>query len=122
MRDATRRRATVGSIASFDALACARRSRRNPPSMLMIWWDEVREQLLTMDGVLVLGRSHFGGGATGLCSTPCLREVASRGVWVSGLSGRESSKWGVKQVLYRTKHLGWGTDTHLYRTVPRILP
>jgi hypothetical protein len=24
---------------------------------------------------------------------------------------------GVKEVLYRTKHLGWGTDTHLYRTV-----
>jgi hypothetical protein len=23
---------------------------------------------------------------------------------------------GVKEVLYRTKHLGWGTDTHLYRT------
>jgi len=22
----------------------------------------------------------------------------------------------VKEVLYRTKHLGWGTDTHLYRT------
>jgi hypothetical protein len=24
---------------------------------------------------------------------------------------------GVKEVLYRTKSLGWGTDTHLYRTV-----
>jgi hypothetical protein len=23
---------------------------------------------------------------------------------------------GVKEVLFRTKHLGWGTDTHLYRT------
>src|SRR5215469_11763311 len=23
---------------------------------------------------------------------------------------------GVKEVLYRTKHLGWGSDTHLYRT------
>jgi hypothetical protein len=23
---------------------------------------------------------------------------------------------GVKEVLHRTKHLGWGTDTHLYRT------
>src|ERR1700684_4531254 len=26
-------------------------------------------------------------------------------------------KMGVKEVLHRTKHLGWGTDTHLYRTV-----
>jgi hypothetical protein len=25
-------------------------------------------------------------------------------------------KMGVKEVLYHTKHLGWGTDTHLYRT------
>jgi hypothetical protein len=25
-------------------------------------------------------------------------------------------KMGVKEVLYRTKHLGWGTDTHLYCT------
>ena len=25
-------------------------------------------------------------------------------------------KMGVKEVLYRTKHLGWGTDTNLYRT------
>ena len=23
---------------------------------------------------------------------------------------------GVKEVLYRTQHLGWGTDTHLYRS------
>jgi hypothetical protein len=25
-------------------------------------------------------------------------------------------KMGVKEVLYRTRHLGWGADTHLYRT------
>ena len=25
-------------------------------------------------------------------------------------------KMGVKEVLHRTKHLAWGTDTHLYRT------
>jgi len=25
-------------------------------------------------------------------------------------------KIGVKEVLYTTRHLGWGTDTHLYRT------
>jgi hypothetical protein len=25
-------------------------------------------------------------------------------------------KMGVKEVLYRTKHLGWGSDTYLYRT------
>ena len=24
---------------------------------------------------------------------------------------------GVKEVLYRTKHLGWGTGTYIYRTI-----
>jgi len=29
-------------------------------------------------------------------------------------------KMGVKEVLYRTKHLGWGTDTQLYRDVATL--
>jgi hypothetical protein len=44
-----------------------------------------------------------------------LRNVASRGVWVSAHPD-VVLKMGVKEVLYRTKHLGWGTDTRLYRT------
>ena len=44
-----------------------------------------------------------------------LRDVASRGPWVSAHPD-VILKMGVKEVLYRTKHLGWGTDTHLYRT------
>ena len=44
-----------------------------------------------------------------------LRDVASRGAWVSAHPD-VILKMGVKEVLYRTKHLGWGTDTHLYRT------
>jgi hypothetical protein len=43
-----------------------------------------------------------------------LRDVASRGVWVSAHPD-VILKMGVKEVLYRTKDLGWGTDTHLYR-------
>jgi hypothetical protein len=27
---------------------------------------------------------------------------------------------GVKEVLHRTKHLGWGTDTHLYRSAEQF--
>jgi hypothetical protein len=45
-----------------------------------------------------------------------LREVASEGVWVS-THPDVILKIGVKEVLYRTRHLGWGTDTHLYRSV-----
>ena len=44
-----------------------------------------------------------------------LRNVASRGIWVSA-DPDVILKMGVKEVLHRTKHLGWGSDTHLYRT------
>lgn len=45
-----------------------------------------------------------------------LREIASRGVWVS-THPDVTKKMGVKEVLYATRHLGWGTDTHLYRSL-----
>ena len=45
-----------------------------------------------------------------------LRDVASRGPWVSAHPDI-ILQMGVKEVLYRTKHLGWSTDTHLYRGV-----
>jgi hypothetical protein len=43
-----------------------------------------------------------------------LRDVASRGIWVSAHPD-VILKMGVKEVLHRTKQLSWGTDTHLYR-------
>ena len=76
--------------------------------------EEVREQLLRVDGVLVWvdpisdGRNRFGLDAL-------LRDVASRGIWVS-THPDVTQKMGVKQVLYATRQLGWGTDTRLYRT------
>src|SRR6202035_259145 len=42
-----------------------------------------------------------------------LREVASKGIWVSAHPD-VILKMGVKQVLYRTKSLGWGSDTYVY--------
>ncbi len=44
-----------------------------------------------------------------------LRDVASKGPWVSAHPD-VILKMGVKEVLHRTKHLGWGTHTLLYRT------
>jgi len=76
--------------------------------------DEVRQQLLAVDGVLVwVDPIHAGQTRTVLDAM--LREVATRGPWVSAHPD-VILKMGVKEVLYRTKHLGWGTDTHLYRT------
>ncbi len=75
---------------------------------------EVREQLLAVDGVLVwVDPLHQGMTRTVLDAM--LRDVAERGPWVSA-HPEVILKMGVKEVLYRTKHLGWGTDTHLYRT------
>jgi hypothetical protein len=76
--------------------------------------DEVREQLLAADGVLVWV-DPITGGKTRAVLDAMLRDVASRGPWVSAHPD-VILKMGVKEVLHRTKHLGWGTDTHLYRT------
>jgi len=76
--------------------------------------DEVREQLHTADGVLVwVDPIHQGKTRTTLDAL--LRDVASRGPWVSAHPD-VILKMGVKEVLFRTRHLGWGCDTHLYRT------
>src|SRR5271169_222292 len=76
--------------------------------------DEVREQLLAVDGVLVWV-NPIHGGKTRTVLDAMLRDVASCGPWVSAHPD-VILKMGVKEVLHRTKHLGWGTDTHLYRT------
>src|ERR1700680_2272473 len=75
---------------------------------------EVREQLLAVDGVLVWV-DPISGGKTRAVLDPMLRDIASRGPWVSAHPD-VILKMGAKEVLHRTKHLGWGTDTHLYRT------
>jgi uncharacterized protein DUF6815 len=76
--------------------------------------DDVGEQLLKLDGVLVwVDPISDGQNRTQLDAM--LRNVASGGVWVSAHPD-VVLKMGVKEVLFRTKHLGWGTDTHLYRT------
>jgi hypothetical protein len=76
--------------------------------------DEVREQLLTMDGILVwVDPLHAGKTRTALDAL--LREIAARGPWMSAHPD-VILKMGVKEVLHRTKHLGWGTDTRIYRS------
>jgi glutathione synthase/RimK-type ligase-like ATP-grasp enzyme len=76
--------------------------------------DEVREQLLTVDGVLVWV-DPLHAGKTRAALDALLREVAAHGPWVSA-HPEVILKMGVKEVLHRTKHLGWGTDTHIYRS------
>jgi hypothetical protein len=81
--------------------------------------DEVREELMTFDGVLVwVNPIHEGQTRKALDAV--LRDVAAKGPWVSAHPDM-ILKMGVKEVLYRTKHLSWGTDTHLYRSMADLL-
>ncbi|MCK1624196.1 Cj0069 family protein [Bradyrhizobium sp. 160] len=76
--------------------------------------EEVREQLLAVDGVLVwVNPIQDGRNRAGLDAL--LRDVASRGVWVSAHPD-VILKMGTKEVLYRTRTMGWGSDTALYET------
>jgi hypothetical protein len=76
--------------------------------------DAVRERLKACDGVLVWV-DPLSDGKTRARLDPLLRDVAAGGVWVSSHPD-VILKMGVKAVLYRTRQLGWGADTHLYRT------
>ena len=75
---------------------------------------DVRAQLLGMDGVLVWVDPLSEGRDRGPLDL-MLREVAAQGVWVSAHPD-VILKMGVKEVLYRTRDLGWGADTDLYAT------
>ncbi|MDE2465134.1 MAG: Cj0069 family protein [Alphaproteobacteria bacterium] len=74
--------------------------------------DEVRAQLLKADGVLVWV-NPLDGGKTRAALDAMLREVADTNVWVSAHPD-VILKMGTKEVLVRTKAMGWGTDSHRY--------
>lgn len=76
--------------------------------------EEVRAQLLAADGVLVWV-DPIHQGKTRAALDALLRDVATCGPWVSAHPDM-ILKMGVKEVLYHTRHLGWGTDTQIYRT------
>lgn len=80
--------------------------------------DEVRQQLLKADGVLVWVNPIEGGRDRSKLDA-MLREVAAAGVVVSAHPDI-ILKLGTKEVLYRTRDIGWGCDTHLYRGMDEL--
>ncbi len=76
--------------------------------------DDAREQLLSLDGVLVWV-NPIQDRASRARLDPLLREVSAAGVWVSAHPDVILAM-GTKEILYRTRHLGWGSDTSIYRT------
>lgn len=77
--------------------------------------EQVRAQLLGCDGALVWV-NPIADGVDRTQFDALLREVSDAGVWVSAHPD-VTLKMGVKEVLTRTKTLGWGSDAHAYDTV-----
>jgi len=68
--------------------------------------DEIRRQLLRVDGVLVWVNPIEDGRDRSLLDA-MLRDVAASGVFVSAHPD-VILKLGTKEVLYRTRDIGWG--------------
>ncbi|HEY8005015.1 MAG TPA: Cj0069 family protein [Phenylobacterium sp.] len=101
--------------AVFEALA-----RRGIGAEPAVWsedlTDEVRRQLLDVDAALVwVDPIATATGDRRAMLDDLLREVAAAGVFVS-THPDVTAKMGVKAVLWRTRELGWGTDTAFYET------
>lgn len=76
--------------------------------------NEVRRQLLGVDGVLVwVDPIATATGERRGALDDLLREVAQGGVFVS-THPDVTAKMGVKAVLHATRDLGWGSDTARY--------
>ena len=76
--------------------------------------DEVRDQLLRVDGVLVWVDPIVRGRDRSILDA-LLRHVADKGVFVSAHPDT-ILKMGTKDVLFRTRQMSWGSDTRLYAT------
>jgi hypothetical protein len=79
---------------------------------------EVRDQLLKVDGVLVwvnpIEKGHDRSALDAL-----LMQVADEGILVSAHPD-VIQKMGTKEVLFRTRAMSWGSDTHLYTTAQEL--
>jgi hypothetical protein len=80
--------------------------------------EEVHTQLLQVAGVLVWVNPTEDGRDRSVLDA-MLREVAGAGVFVSAHPD-VILKLGTKEVLYRTRAIGWGCDTHLYRNMNQM--
>ena len=80
--------------------------------------DEVSDALTGFDGVLVWV-DPLSDGKTRARLDPLLRKLAATGVWVSSHPDT-ILKMGTKEILYKTRRLGWGTDTHLFKSAEEL--
>ena len=77
--------------------------------------EAARAQMLALGGLLIWV-DPLTGGRDRSALDALLREVARAGVWVSAHPD-VIMKMGAKEVVFRTKALGWGSDARLYSTL-----
>ncbi|MDA8292098.1 MAG: Cj0069 family protein [Actinomycetota bacterium] len=80
--------------------------------------EEVRAQLRELDGALAWVNPIQDGAHRGPVDE-LLAEAAASGLWVSAHPD-VIRQMGTKEVLYRTRDLGWGSDTSLYRSAAEL--
>lgn len=80
--------------------------------------EEVRDQLMQVDGILVWVNPIESGRDRSVLDA-MLREVAAAGIFVS-THPDIILKLGTKEVLYETRYLGWGCDTSLYSSLNQL--
>ena len=76
--------------------------------------EQVRARLLASDGVLAWVDPVRADGDRAMLDA-LLREAAAAGAWI-GAHPDVIAQMATKEVLYTTRGLGWGGDTHLYST------
>ncbi|MGX9983186.1 Cj0069 family protein [Methylobacterium fujisawaense] len=77
--------------------------------------DLSRAQLMAVDAVLVwVNPVTKDTDENRVALDAVLREISAAGVLVSAHPD-VIDRMGTKEVLYRTREMGWGTETHLYR-------
>ena len=81
--------------------------------------EDVRDALFDVDAVLVWFNPHEGGRDRSVLNA-MLREIAAKGSLVS-THPDVIDLMGTKEVLHRTRTMGWGCDTRLYRTSEAML-
>ena len=120
--DREARRNTTAETSRFADLFRAFDARRihvEPAIYHDDFCEEVREQLIQVNGVLVWVNPIEGGRDRTVLDS-MLRDVAAAGVFVSAHPD-VILKLGTKEVLYRTRDLGWGCDTNLYASLDQMV-
>jgi hypothetical protein len=82
------------------------------------FWQEVQQQITQVDAVLVWVNPIQDGHDRTILDQ-MLRDTANKGIFVS-THPDIILKMGTKEVLYQTRHMGWGSDTCLYASLDQL--